>query len=213
MAWDWRPIKESEGLTSQQVLDVLAESGVQNIYATMFGDWSGAWSPWDERDWLYEDGYHFNKQGQRELRYRFQTWLRGEVQREGPFDLIIADSLFFTHDHSCPYGRKEQDEVEIKRMGFSSTQMRCGVGFVRGGGFARMIMSASCNGELTIGQGARVLLITAGNDLWCSPNSDPLYSEGWLRGHIQWVREALAPYTASVKMVSIIDTYKDWRQE
>ncbi|CAK0867535.1 unnamed protein product [Prorocentrum cordatum] len=191
-------------LEPSEVLAALARHGVRDIYADVFGDWGGSWSPWEERGWMYEDGYHFNLQGQASVRRHFQKWLREEEERAGRFDVLVSDSVFLTHDPSCPSGRVEQDKAEMMEMGFSSVHMRCGVGFVRNRGFAQMIEEALRSGELVIARGARVLLITSGNDLWCCPYTQPLYSEGWLAAHIRWVRDVLEPVTPHVVMASLI---------
>lgn len=101
----------------------------------------------------------------------------------------------------------------MKQMGFSAVYMRCGVGFVRNAGFAGMIEEALHSRELTVAQGARVLLVTSGNDLWCCPYTQPLYSEGWLGRHIDWVRQVLERITPHVVMVSLIDSHRDWLAE
>lgn len=179
----------------------------------MFGDWKGHWSPWDEPGWLYEDGYHFNVQGQADVRRRFQKWLREEEARVGRFDVLISDSVFLTHDDSCPNGRVEEDKEDFKQMGFSSVYMRCGVGFVRNGGFARMLEEGLWSGELDVRSDSRVLLVTSGNDVWCCPYTQPLYSDDWLGAHIRWARDVLNRITPHVVMVSLIDGYRDWLAE
>lgn len=197
-------------LTPDQIYSVYDRCGVRNIFETLFGAYHGTWSPFNEKDWLYHDGCHFNRLGQFEIRRRFSKWLMEEVRRDEKFDVLIADSFFLTHDDSFADGCVTDDHAEMRKMGFSWTHMRCGIGFVRNGGFANMIASAISSGELDIAENARVLLVTSGNDVWCCPHTQPLYTESWLQGHIEWVREVLAPFTKHVQMVSILDKHFDW---
>jgi len=198
----------ASGLTADEVVSKLAENGVRDIYAELYGDWSSDWSAWQEQDWLFEDGYHFNIKGQDELRWRFQDWLDREVRQHGWFDILVADSLFYTHDRAYPRGNERQDIRALKSFGFDSVLMKCGKGFVRKGGFWRLIQEATRTGELVVPQGARVLLVTAGNDMWCDPEERCTFQS--LAAHIQWVRDVMKKYAAEVHMVSLIDPHRDW---
>lgn len=193
-------------LAPDEVLRGLSAGGVRDIYSALFGDWSA----WSHDPWLYTDGYHFNMRGQDELRRRFQSWLQEEVWIGGQFDAIVSDSLFFTHDDQWPDGRDEEDKEEIRSLGFASAYMRCGVGFFRSGGYAKMIEEAIESGELRIARGSRVLIVTCGNDLWCNAETEPLTTEACLTSHIHWVRQVLEPYTTRVEMVSVVDSHRDW---